>query len=192
MSATTWTEEAPGRLRISLRVPIAGRLFGLPFAAVGAYFAWQAAGAVADALRPGTGITLGAALPGAIVLSVLALLFGLPGLLLVAFRAEVVVDVPGGVVSEVKDFRLFTKAKSTSLAEVVRVRAFREDGEHRDGEEPAESYTTTLWTVLLDRRTGPPLTAEVVKGAAEARELAATLARRIGVPGVDETGSATA
>ena len=187
MSATTWTEEAPGRLRISLRVPIAGRLFGLPFVAVGAYFAWQAAGAVGDALRPGTGITLGAALPGAIVLSALGLLFGLPGFLLVLFRSTNVVDGPAGTFRQEKDFRLFRRASTTALSELVRVRAVREQSTHRDGDDPAETYSTTLFTVVLDRKKGSPLTAAVVRGASEAGALALRISQVANVPMVDET-----
>jgi hypothetical protein len=109
------------------------RLFGLPFLAVGVYFTWALVRALADALRGETHLAETAA--GLVLAVLIALTFGVPGVLLVFARARVCVDAAARRVEEVKQFGPYRYASALPLSRMVSVRVVRRD--------PASSTRTT-------------------------------------------------
>ena len=129
---STWTRDG-ARLTVQFPVSRVVRLFGLPFLAVGAYFTWSLVLALVDALRGETHLAETAA--GLVLALLIALTFGVPGVLLVFARARVCVDAAARRVEEVKQFGPYRYASATPLSRMVSVRVVRRD--------PASSTRTT-------------------------------------------------
>jgi hypothetical protein len=188
--ATSWCEIGLGQFQISLRVPLAGRLLGVPFAAVGLWFLYQMLASLFEAVRTGRTGEIFSALPGALLLLLMAVAFGLPGFALLCLRTKVVVDQMAGEIREVKDFRFVKRAQATPLSEITGIRADREETQHKDGDDSSESYSTVLLTLSFVKKSGSLLTAGIVDGPSEARRLGAELSRFTGLPLTAELGPA--
>ena len=119
---STWTREAS---RLTVRFPVSPivRLFGLPFLVVGLYFGSTLMVAAGDALRGEA--TLADTAAGLILALLIALTFGVPGVLLVFARAGVLVDAAAGRIEEVKQFGPYRYVSATALSSMRGVRVVR-------------------------------------------------------------------
>ena len=127
-----WTRDG-ARLTVQFPVSVVVRLFGLPFLAVGGYFTWSLVLALVDALRGETRLADTAA--GLVLALLIALTFGVPGVLLVFARARVHVDAAARRVEEVKQFGPYRYATAMPLSRMASVRVVRRD--------PVSSTSTT-------------------------------------------------
>ncbi|MFI5181535.1 MAG: hypothetical protein ACHQPI_09110 [Thermoanaerobaculia bacterium] len=177
--------ETPGRLRIEGRIGVA-RLFGLPFLLVGLWFLMQFLGGAADVLNgevPFSGAAVGLA---AILL--VAVVFGLPGFLILLLRRYVVLDATTRTVQEVKDFRLMKRAHQTPFSEFREV-LVRWEESGGSGSGPREK---SIWlaTVHLVRRSGTSLFLSHDPSVAVALHLARKASALAELPLRDETPKA--
>jgi hypothetical protein len=138
-----WTRDAS---RLTVRFPVSPivRLFGLPFLVVGLYFGSTLVFAAAEALRGEA--TLAETAAGLVLALLIALTFGVPGVLLVFARAGVLVDAAAGRMDEVKQFGPYRYASATPLSSMRAVRVVRRN--------PASSSATgaSYHVELLDVR----------------------------------------
>ena len=121
---STWTREA-SRLTVQFPVSPIVRLFGLPFLAVGLYFGSTLTLAAGDALRGEA--KLGETAAGLLLALLIALTFGVPGVLLVFARARVLVDAAARRIEEVKQFGPYRYVNATPLTSMTAVRVARRD-----------------------------------------------------------------
>ena len=101
-----WQEDGPGVVIIQQRAPVAGRLFGVPFAAAGGWFLYQFAGSVV-----GGGLTIA----GWILLPVMTAAFLVPGGILLFGKKRTRLDIARREATEEFDFLVYTRRKVTRI-----------------------------------------------------------------------------
>lgn len=121
--STRWTEEGT-RAVVNLPLPMAARLFGLPFLAVGVYLGRAL---VTGILHP-SDMTVA----GWILLPLVTLAFLGPGWALVLMRKRVVIDAGSRVAVEETDFVVYTKRTRTLLPSGAHVMLRTERGSGGD------------------------------------------------------------
>jgi hypothetical protein len=181
---TTWSREGAA-LRIEFPVPLAARLFGLPFLLVGLYFAWTLVQAVLDVVRGDA--PAGQLLVGVPLLLVMLALFGGPGVALVLFRKWVVIDQASGTLEEVKHFLVYTHRRRTPLSTWVTAWAVyrqpRDTSSRRAGKKYADYH------VELTDAGGNHELVGLFDDTREAVQFGQHVAGLVGVPFEDHTGS---
>jgi hypothetical protein len=161
------------QLLISSSPGILVTLFGLPFLAGGVYFAYQLVVAIhAYLTRAPEGEFLQALAAFGIII-LMALIFGVPGLLLVFFRYRVLIDSETRAVTQTRHFGLFRWVKHFRLSQFTGVTlAYKEyDRDRTDLHNQERTYDA--WHVELVG------TEPVVVGLWDDRKTAASVAEEI-------------
>ncbi len=174
--------ESPGRLRVDGRIGVT-RLFGLPFLLVGLWFLMQFLGGAWGVLK--REVVLVDAAAGLLGLLLAAVVFGVPGFLILLLRRYVVLDTGMRTVEEVKDFHLARRARSTPLSEIREVLVRWEECGSRGGKEGDRS--SCLATVRLVKADGEGLFLSHDASAVVSLDLAQKAAALANLPLRDET-----
>jgi len=107
-------------LRLDFTVRPLLRLAGVPFLGMAAYLLYHFAMSIADVVRGYAGA--GEMLGGQILLAVLIVSFGVPGLL-TFMRKWMVIHKDSGMIDEVTNFLVFSRTRRAPLAQYQRIRA---------------------------------------------------------------------
>ena len=116
---STLTREGTA-LRLDFTISPLVRLVGVPFLGMAAYLLYNLVMSVADVVRGSAGF--GEMLGGQILLAVLFVSFGVPGLL-TFMRKWIVIHKESGVIDRVAHFLVYTHTRPTPLAQYQRIRA---------------------------------------------------------------------
>lgn len=186
VSSRSWTEDPPGRVSVTAGLALKARLFGLPFLAIGCWFAWQILNAAWQVARAEGALGLLKSVPGLLVFAAVGSMFAVPGLLIVAFRKRVTIDTVAGTVEELKDFLVYRRVRRWPASDFCGVTAKYEKTDHSSTSEE-EGYTSESWVVTLDRPEGEGVLVDSFEAPRGAVEAAQTLGRLLGVPVEDRT-----
>jgi hypothetical protein len=181
-------------IRIETAVPLAARLFGLPFLAMGVYVAYNLAMSVSEVLH-GTG-TAKEMIGGQLLMTVFMLSFGVPGATLVFGRRNVNIDRGRRSIGEVRKLSFFSLRTATvPLEDVKLVRAtLRLDqdmlaGVKVPGVTDANQTGPGYDVELIDGKGVKVMLAGMFSGAADAVTFSKELARALPLPFEDHTVS---
>ncbi|MEQ1438698.1 hypothetical protein AAG565_04980 [Fontimonas sp. SYSU GA230001] len=171
-------DEMDGRLLIRFRGGLALRLFGLPWLIAGGWFLMQLLLGIVDSVRHHEMLLT---LPGIALLIAMALVFGVPGWLMLLTRKWTSIDVRKREVLDVKDFVIWRRTRRLHALQLERVVASRETA--------AESRRTSpVFPVELHEAGGVAVLAAEFERAADAVTLGTRIASLLALPFVDETG----
>lgn len=186
VDSRTWTEDPPGRVSVTAGLAPKARLFGLPFLAIGCWFAWQILNAAWQVARAEGALGLLKSVPGLLLFAAVGSMFAVPGLLIVFFRKRVTIDTAAGTVEEVKDFLVTRRAHRWPATDFCGVTAKYEKTDHSSTSEE-DAWTSESWVVTLDRPEGEGVLVDSFEAPRAAVEAARTLGRILGVPVEDRT-----
>jgi hypothetical protein len=170
-----WTKENETRLQINQNFGAIRYLFGTPFLLVGLYFLYQylIMGIIAF-IQAGDWGGLFSNMFGWLIIILIALLFLVPGWVIVFLRHKVIIDTRLGQLIQTQDFLIYKRVKQYRLDDFERIRARQA--------KPRGSQTTgkTLYAVELTKKDG-----EAVVVATDefepAKKLRATMTAMLGL-----------
>jgi hypothetical protein len=170
-----WTKENETRLQINQNFGAIRYLFGTPFLLVGFYFLYQylIMGIIAF-IQAGDWWGLFSNVFGWLIILLIALLFLVPGWVIVFLRHRVIIDTKLGQLIQTQDFRIYQRVKQYRLDDFESIQARQV--------KPRRSQTTRkpLYAVELTKKDG-----ETVVVATDefdlAKKLRATIAAMLGL-----------
>lgn len=170
-----WTKENETRLRVNQDFGAIRYLFGTPFLLVGLYFLYQylIMGIIAF-IQAGDGWGLFSNMFGWFIIILIALLFLVPGWVIVFMRHTVIIDTSLGQLIRTQDFLIYKRVKQYRLDEFERIQA------KQARSRGSQSTRKPLYTVELTTKDGE----RVVVATDEfepAKKLRATIAAMLGL-----------
>ncbi|NCT68999.1 MAG: hypothetical protein GXC76_15335 [Rhodanobacteraceae bacterium] len=161
-------------LRIDTPVPLAGRLFGLPFVLVGGWLLNTLGGSIGDVVRGDAGV--GEMLPGQLFLLLMSAAFLLPGLALVLTQHHAVLDRVHDSVAVVRRFLFVRHTRQRRLGAFARVRVAERIKREKEGAD------TVSYDIELVGPREDALLLGLADSPAAGRRLAAEIARYLALP----------
>lgn len=166
---------------------VAAKLFGLPFAAVGVWFLYQFLMAFIDIVKAPKGSL--PYIPGLLLLLVMMLAFGAPGVLLMFGKRLVTVDAMTREVSAVRDYVFTTRAERFARDEIEAVSISHErlsssSSDAKSNSRPVYAYHVE---VELKRKGAENVLVGLAGHVDEARTLATEFAAAANLPMRDRT-----
>lgn len=121
--STSWRTTEFGTFEVVDRQGMVGKVFGGVMLFFAGCFVYWLGTAVVEYFRFGTWHDVLVALPGMAVTLVMALLFGVPGVLMALLNTRTTCDKADGLVRQVKSFGVCQRTKEVRLSDVTLVAA---------------------------------------------------------------------
>ncbi len=175
-----WQPQPDGTVLIPQPIKIAARLFGLPFLAIGGWFSYQLIMATYESISAGGLGELAGNILGLLILLLMALLFGVPGVLLVVARKYVLLRPAPRQVVELFDFFVYRKENSRDIhTEAVVTLRFEAVSPTSTSSARAHSHFACMVYVKASAR--DRVLAAMTESAERARELGRETAALLGL-----------